>query len=246
MYTDGAGWIEGVFMKSRVLTAALAATLFASGISAAYAQIEEVVVTAERRDEGAPHIFLVKRADHLITKVRVTCDTRELSQRKEELRSTLRNMIKSAAQSQTISLGLGDQILGDLTEANFDDIIVPDTRPDTSQAYVVIKTGVSKTDTFNSATARVKEFVDKTTKVGRTEILLESRWDLTLIGPEQYRDNLVTQIVADAKHNAELFGPGYGITIEGLERPVSWYQKGPLDLALFIPYTLHIAPLGSH
>jgi hypothetical protein len=233
-------------MTPRVLTVALAAAFLALGISATYAQVEEVVVTAERRDEGAPHIYLVKRADHLITKVRVTCDTRELSQRKEELKATLRNMIKSAAQTHSISLGLGDQILGELTESNFDDIVEPDTRPDTSQAYVVVETEVLKTDTFNSATARVKEFVDKTTKVGRAEILLESRWDLTLIGPEQYRDNLVTQIVADAKHTADLFGSGYGITIEGLERPVSWYQKGPLDLALYIPYTLHIAPLTSH
>ena len=69
-------------MTPRVLTVALAAAFLALGISATYAQVEEVVVTAERRDEGAPHIYLVKRADHLITKVRVTCDTRELSQRK--------------------------------------------------------------------------------------------------------------------------------------------------------------------
>jgi hypothetical protein len=154
-------------------------------------------------------------------------------------------MIKAAAQTQTISLGLGDQVLGELSEANFDDVIEPDTRPDTSQAFVIIETRVATADTFNSATARVKDFVAKTTNVGRSEILLESRWDLTVIGPEQYRDTLVTQIVADAKHNADLFGPGYGITIEGLERPVSWYQKDPLDLALYIPYTLHIAPLAS-
>ena len=56
----------------------------------------------------------------------------------------------------------------------------------------------------------------------------------------------MAQIVDDAKHNANLFGPGNGITIEGIEHPVSWFQKGPLDLALYIPYTLHIAPLASH
>jgi len=233
-------------MTRHILAAATLAAFLISGISSASAQVEEVVVTGQRVDEGAPHIFLIKRADHLITKVRVTCDTRDLNQRREELKATLRNMIKAAAQTQTISLGLGDQVLGELSEANFDDIIEPDTRPDTNQAFVIIKTLVAKADTLNSATARVKDFITKATKVGRTEILLESRWDLTVIGPEQYRDALVTRIVADAKHNADLFGPGYGITIEGLERPVSWYQKDPLDLALYIPYTLHIAPLSSH
>jgi hypothetical protein len=233
-------------MTRHILAAATLTAFLISGISSASAQVEEVVVTGQRVDEGAPHIFLIKRADHLITKVRVTCDTRDLNQRREELKATLRNMIKAAAQTQTISLGLGDQVLGELSEAHFDDIIEPDTRPDTNQAFVIIKTLVAKADTFNSATARVKDFIAKTTKVGRTEILLESRWDLTVIGPEQNRDTLVTRIVADAKHNADLFGSGYGITIEGLERPVSWYQKDPLDLALYIPYTLHIAPLSSH
>ena len=58
----------------------------------------------------------------------------------------------------------------------------------------------------------------------------------------------MTQIVADAKHTAELFGTGYGVTVEGLERRcVSWYPKrAAFDLALYIPYSLNIAPLPAH
>jgi hypothetical protein len=227
----------------RKLGGLLVAIAVFSFASAAMAQVEEVVVTAERRDDGAPHIFVMKRADHVITKVRVTCDTRDLNQRKEELKATLREMIKSAASSKTISLGLGDSVLGELNEGNFDQIIEPDARADTSKAYVIVKTAVGPGDTLNTATARINEYIEKTPKAGRTEILREQRWDLTIIGPEQYRDGLVTKIVADARHTADLFGAGYGVTIEGLEHPVSWYQKGPLDLALYIPYTLHIAPL---
>src|SRR5271165_6712215 len=92
----------------------LAALILFAAAGAAVAQIEEVVVTAERRDEGAPSVILVKRADHLITKVKVTCDTRELSQRRDELKATLRNMIDEAKRTQTISLGLSDAILGEL------------------------------------------------------------------------------------------------------------------------------------
>jgi hypothetical protein len=155
-------------------------------------------------------------------------------------------MITEARSSQTISLGLGDSVLGELNESNFDNIIVPDSRADTSQAYVIIKTAISATDTFNAATARIESFIAKTTKVGRTEVLREARWDLALVGPEQYRGELITQIVAQSRRTAELFGSGYGVSIDGLEHTVSWYQKGPLDLALYIPYSLHVAPLGSH
>jgi hypothetical protein len=234
-------------MKSlRLSRLALPALLLLAGGGQVAAQVEEVVVTAERHDEGAPSVVIIKRADHLITRVNVTCDTREPAQRKEELKATLRNMITEARSSQTISLGLGDSVLGELNESNFDNIIVPDSRADTSQAYVIIKTAISATDTFNAATARIESFIAKTTKVGRTEVLREARWDLALVGPEQYRGELITQIVAQSRRTAELFGSGYGVSIDGLEHTVSWYQKGPLDLALYIPYSLHVAPLGSH
>jgi hypothetical protein len=234
-------------MKSlRLSRLALPALLLLAGGGQVAAQVEEVVVTAERHDEGAPSVVIIKRADHLITRVNVTCDTREPAQRKEELKATLRNMITEARSSQTISLGLGDSVLGELNESNFDNIIVPDSRADTSQAYAIIKTAISATDTFNAATARIESFIAKTTKVGRTEVLREARWDLALVGPEQYRGELITQIVAQSRRTAELFGSGYGVSIDGLEHTVSWYQKGPLDLALYIPYSLHVAPLGSH
>ncbi len=229
-------------MRKLIVMAALAAAVLSPAL--ALSQVEEVVVTGERREEAIPHIFVVKRADHLITTVRVTCDTRDARQRKEEVKETLRAMVRAAAASKTISLGTeGDSILGAIDEAGLDEMIESDTRPDTSKVTLVIKTTVSKDDTLESATGRIKEFIDSTPKVGRTEVLRDNHdWDLTIIGPEQYRDRLITDVVADARHTADLFGAGYGITIEGLERPVTWSQKGPLDLALYIPYTLHIAP----
>lgn len=246
----------GRMFSKRTLSAVLVYSFLMAGTGQCFAQLDEVVVTAERRGEGiqgipgnfegAPSVFLVKRADHLITKVRVTCDTRELSKRREELKMTLRNMIAEAKRSQTISLGIGDSVLGELNESNFDEIIAPDVRADTSQASVVIKTTISPADTYNSATARIKDFIEKTEKVGRTEVLREERWDLTLIGPEQYREALIASIVVQSKKTADLFGAGYGVSIDGLEHTVAWYQKGPLDLALYIPYSLRVAPLGTH
>lgn len=49
----------------------------------------------------------------------------------------------------------------------------------------------------------------------------------------------------DAHKVADAFGPGYGVAVEGLQRPVSWYQAGPLDLALYIPYKLEVQPLAA-
>jgi hypothetical protein len=232
-------------MSARIPLFAVFCILIWSGN--AQAQVETVVVTAERLNDQyeAPHLSMIKRADHLITRVNVMCDTREPGQRREELKATLRNMIHTAAGTSTISLGIGDKIVGELSESNFDSIIFPDVRADTSKATVIIKTKVSDADTFNAATARITDFIAKTSKVGRTEVLRENDWDLTIVGPEQYRDRIMVMIVADAKHTAEAFGPGYGISIEGLEHQVSWYQKGPLDLGLYIPYAMKIEPQTS-
>jgi len=207
---------------------------------------EEVLITGSllRTYDGyeQPHVTLTKRADNLITEVRVVCDTRDLSQRRDELRATLRNMIRATAQSPTITLGLGNEIIGTFDESNIDAVIRSDGRADTSQAIVVIKTAVSATDTFDSATARITDFIQRTPKVGRTEILRNDKWNLTIIGVERNRPQLVSLIAADAKRTAGVFGANYQINVEGLQLPISWYQVGPLDLALYIPYKLQIGP----
>lgn len=206
---------------------------------------ETVVVTGARSEYDAltvPHVFLLRRADHVITKVRVVCDTRELSKRRQELKDTLRSMIREASKSGTISLGVGDEIVADLTEKMLDKVIEPDAKADTSVATVVIKTRVAKDDMFDDATGRIERFIETTPKAGRTEILRVNRWDLTIVGPEQYRAALIAKVAEDAKRTAALFGPEYVVHIEGLQHPLAWYQKGPLDLALYIPYSLTIAP----
>jgi hypothetical protein len=231
-----------MIIRARLIS--LAIVVFLAGASAAQAQVETVVVTGSRDSSGeAGGIFIIKRADHIITSVVVTCDTRDDKQRHDELKATLRDMIHAAAATSTISLGVGDKTVEKLTEADFDDIIGSDSRPDTSRATIIIKTTVSPTDTIRAAVARLSDFIKKTSKVGRTEVVRQGDWDLTIIAPEQYRDAILAKIVDDAKRAAALFGAGYGITMEGLERPINYYQKGPLDLALYIPYTMKIAPL---
>ncbi len=235
---------------------ALAALFSMTLGSGAMAQLDTVVVTAEKREGYGvvydpsqavvpPHLFIAKRADHLITKVQVTCDTRDFGQRRAELKATLRNMMHAAAGTSTISLSVGDRVIVDLSEAGFDDLIGADSRPDTSTAAVIIKTKVAATDTITTAMARINQFIATTPKSGRSEIIGNGEWDLTIVGPEQYRDAIIALIVADARHTAELFGPGNAVAVDGLEHRVSWYQKGPLDLALFIPYTLKIMPPGK-
>ena len=235
----------------RTLAAILIGTVALIGPGAAQAQpggVEEVVVTASRLSEydptQTPQVTLRKRADNLIIAVTVVCDTRDQSQRRNELKQTLRNMIRAAATDRTVKLGLGSEVVGAFDESMLDAVIVPDAKADTSRATVVIKTAVSADDSFDAATGRIKAFVARTPKVGRTEVLLNSGWELTLINPSQYRPEVARLVAEDARRMAGLFGDGYGVEVQGLQLPVSWYQAGPLDLALYVPYRLTVRPTG--
>lgn len=229
-------------MRKILLAAALAALPVA-----AMAQVETVVVTAERVGGGddTPGIAVVERADHLVSKVRVTCDTRDATKRKDELRQTLKDMIAEAKRTSSISLSIGDDVLYDFKESSIDKIIRADTRSDTSDAYVVVRTELTKSDTYEAATQRIRDFIAHTPMNGRSEIPDQPTFNLGLMKPERYRGELIAKIAEDAKHTASLFGPSYQVRVEGLQRGIQWFQSGQLDLSLYINYGLVISPSGA-
>jgi hypothetical protein len=233
-------------VRHKLIIVGVLAAVLAGGAGAQPSALQEIVVTASHMNEydpvQTPQVTLRKRADNLITKVTVVCDTRDLSQRREELKATLRNMIRAAGRDSQISLGVGEEIVGVFDETMLDQVIVPDAKVDTSRATLLVKTAVKADDTFDGATGRIKAFVKATPKVGRTEILLNSGWELTLINPSQYRPAIAQLVADDARRMATMFGDGYGVEVLGLQLPVSWYQSGPLDLALYIPYKLTVRP----
>lgn len=229
-------------MKSIPMAVMAAGLLLTSGV-VAFAQdteVGEVVVTGSRMQDyeptETPAIVLKRRADNIITNIEVTCDTRDLTQRRQELKATLQALIKAAGPAGIELAVENDDIVRKFQVDDLDDIIRAATKVDTSTATLTLKTRVLPTDTFESVTGRIEAFVDRTPKVGRTEILMSDDWDLTLIGPGQYRDDIIRLVAADANKTATAFGAGYSVSIDGLTLPVTWYQSGPLELALYIPY----------
>lgn len=218
-------------------------------IPVAWAQeggVEEVIVTASRISEydatETPHVVLRKRADNLLVLVNVVCDTRDASQRRAELKATLRNLIAAAAKDPGIELGLGEEVVGKIDETMIDSLIGPAGRPDTSQVSLLIKTRIVPTDTLDGASKRIDDFIAKVAKAGRTEVLATSNVNLSLVQPEQYRDEIIALVARDSLKSAGAFGSDYGVTVNNLQLPISWYQSAPLELALYIPYRMEVRP----
>jgi hypothetical protein len=229
-------------MKRMVL--ALAVMACAAVPAAAQDMAETVVVTGYRSsDSGSmPHVVLIRRADHLITTITVTDDTRDSAMRVKEMRETLRALIKQAAGSKNISLSIEGTVLRAFDESQIYKVMRPDSRPDTSKAVIVVKTAIEKGDTYDSATGRISDFVKKAQKFGRSEVINDEDWELTIVGPQQYHAAVVAKVAEDAKATAAMFGPDYGVVMGGLENPLQWYRAGQLDLALYLNYSMTVQP----
>ena len=65
-------------------------------------------------------VTFIKRADFLTTRARVTCDTRDPKQQRDDRKATLLNMIQTAVRTPALPLGIGGDRIRALTEKNAD------------------------------------------------------------------------------------------------------------------------------
>lgn len=231
-------------MKAGLIAFALTLAM----MGAAHAQEEEIVITASRysnyEEMTLPHVTLSKRADFVIVELTVTSDTRDLSQRMDELRQALRNLENRS--KGPISLRLKDDDAGLVREFSLAaamETLRGAGRPDTGQVEVLLRTAVSSTDTLEAIEKRISAFVQATPKPGRIE-LVEGDVELTLVDPEKHRPALLQQIAASGRAAVETMGDGYGASVSGLENRVAWQRSGDLDLTIFIPYDMSVTPSG--
>jgi hypothetical protein len=231
-------------MKRAILALALVAGACLSVPAWSQEMMETVVVTGTRSDdsESIPHVVLTRRADHVITSIVVTCDTRDGVKRSSEMKDTLLGLLREAAKVKGLSLSIEGKVLRDFTEDRISSVIGSDVRADTSRATIVVKTVITPEDTFDSATDRISAFVKRAPVFGRSEIRNDKEWELTVVGPQQYHSAVVAKVAANAKEISAMFGPEYGVHIDGLQHPLQWYRAGLLDLALYVPYSMTVQP----
>lgn len=215
--------------------------------------VEEIVVTGSRirRDTEdrappvVPAVTVARRADNLIVQVRVVNDTRDAAARRNEMIETLRAMARAAGRQGDIELSLQDGAqLVPFTEDMISTLTlgVDGARADTSATSFIIKTPIRPGDTLDSASGRIEAFVASIQGSGRTLVTISGSWQLSIVNPSQYRPGVLQAIADNARDTSTAFGDGYAVHVEGMANPLTWVQSGPLDLALFIPYTMTVTP----
>lgn len=216
-------------------------------------EIDEIIVTGSRiqrydqdvSPSSVPSVTVTRRADNLIVSIRVVNDTREATGRRDELIQTLRSMARAAGSAPDIALSIEDE--GQLVAFNADMVStltlgVDGNRADTSTASLIVKTPIRADDTLDSASSRIEQFIERVDKAGRSLVSINGDWQLSIINPAQYRPSILQAIAEDSRKTALIFGEGYAAEVTGMANTLTWVQSGPLDLAMFVPYSMTITP----
>lgn len=242
----------------------LAAALFGLGLLGAVPALaqdeegQEIIVTASRAPAGynssdggpmpvaikpASALRLRRTADFAVQSVRIIGDTRDEAKRREEIYAMLKGAIALAGK-HGVELATGDYILEPLTLANYRNLILgeDDDREDAEEATFLVKTPLVKGADAKTALDRITKFVKAVPAVGRAEIEAEGDLTLSVVGPDQYRSQIVDLVAADAAKLAAKFGSSQGVIVNGLDRPVEWSRVGLTEVSLYLPVSYSLVP----
>lgn len=117
----------------------------------------------------------------------------------------------------------------------------PGYEDDGSIATLRLRVRTRLSGSIADAQRQITEFVQAVPASGRSEIRQRGDLALTIVNPEQYRDEIYQRIAAAAQRAASFYGPEYGAEITGLDREIAWAQVSNTAVFLYIPYSFVIA-----
>lgn len=103
---------------------------------------------------------------------------------------------------------------------------------------LMVKTRLS--GTIDDAGRKIAAFVKSVPENGRAQMKQKGAMALTIIKPEQYRDEIYRLVAAGAQHAASFYGPEYGLEVTGLDNNVAWEQVSETELFVYIRYDFTI------
>jgi hypothetical protein len=158
----------------------------------------------------------------------------------------IRGAIDLASKRSGIELATGSVVVEPLTTSSYRNLpLSNDGRPDTDKTTFLVKTRLSAATDAKAALDRIEAFVKDVPTVGRAEMKRSGDLTLSVVGPDQYRGQIIDLVAADARATVAKVGPGYAVEIKGLDRPVDWTRASLTEVFLYLPYTYNVVPRGN-
>jgi hypothetical protein len=211
-----------------------------------------------------PVIGLKRKADSVVRTITITSDSREEDMRKREVETMLLAAL-DMADREGLSLVTGVYEVTVVTKANWRDLfpglvgkgaddqddededddddsskVAPGFKDDGSEAVLTLKVKTRLTGSIAEAQGRITRFVKQVPQNGRAQMAQKGELALTIINPEQYRDEIYRRIAAGTKHAIGFYGSEYGAEVTGLDREIKWEQANASEVFLFIPYSFTV------
>lgn len=207
----------------------------------------EIIVTGSRIEQddfsdSMPAVGLRRPADFPVQTVAIRGDTRDPTERRNEIRAMLADAVRRADRAG-VELAYGDYILTRLTTENIAEIALErDNRPDSERVTFRVKAKLGGSQTGEAAQAQIERYIESVPEVGRAQMDSWGSSTLSIVGPDSYRSQIAEKIADDANAMADRMGENYAVEVEGLNMPVQWARSGPGEVLLYIPYKLTIVP----
>jgi hypothetical protein len=192
-----------------------------------------------------------------VRNIEIVSDSREEGMRKREVQAMLLDAIDRAKRGGFF-LVTGQFELVEVTRANWQDQFpglagkVNSTDDDNddddenkvqsafedsgSIATVRLKVKTKLDGSIGNAQQKISSFIKAVPATGRSQIVQKGGLALTIINPEQYRDEIYRRIAAGAKHAVTFYGQEYSLDVTGLDEGIAWKQVSNTEVFLYIPY----------
>lgn len=229
-------------------TGLMAGLCLAMGVAPGFAQEtrqESIMVTASMIEENAaaiPAISRKVRADFVSVEVSYHSATRDVAQRRAELETMFARLKEAVAKTPGVSLSGGE--LGYAT-APIDTVLFSDVLNTYGEAWsfsLILGVDTQPDETFDQLMERADAFVKGIPAMGRSEAWLGDEQALGARDIDSHRLALLQDISAETSRLQAIFSASE-LHVGGLESGVVMIPTGPLELQLYVPYTLKIMQL---
>jgi hypothetical protein len=193
--------------------------------------------------QALPQVSLTVRADFVLFSIRYETATRAEEARKDELAKTFAAVVQRAGRTEGMSIEVGTPGQSAAIETAAVKEMIKEDGDDRSAIDIVLKVLVRERDTFEQIRARAEKFVADAPVTGRVEAVIGDNQFLGVAEPKKHRDTLIKAIAEDVKAMQSTFGGSatpVSVNLTGMEGRTQSRPVGPLDLEIYIPYSMSL------
>ncbi|MEQ1608251.1 MAG: hypothetical protein ABL956_04670 [Hyphomonadaceae bacterium] len=233
-------------MKRLLLVAAAAIAIAAPAANAQVVRGDQIVAQSNyvsRQQAAIPQVSIIVRADFVLFSVRYETATRATDARESELAQVFKTVTERAARTEGMNIEVGQPGFSAAVETAAIKELIQDQGDDRSAIDIVLKVNVKEKETFDAVRARAEKFVKDTPLTGRVEAVIGDSQFLGVAEPKKHRDALIKAISEDVRLMQSSFGGPSSpvqVSLTGMEQRAQTRPVGPLDLEIYIPYSMSL------